>query len=159
MALKSWLASLKADVSNVSGVQAPIYADLGRYVTEPTDVSDVSGQSDMVISDTGNTAGTMLTYQAQPSRGLACTGDTGDTCKKTNADFQTTEAASTPNPTEPERLFRKHGPWLNGTEQWAAQAYHAHHFRCRTCISAGRGTRGGQRCSAGLALWNTYSRV
>lgn len=39
-----------------------------------------------------------------------------------------------------------------------AAAYHAHHFSCRTCIAAGRGTRGGQRCSAGLALWNTYSR-
>jgi hypothetical protein len=158
MALKSWLASLKADVSDVSGVQAHINADLGRYVTEPADVSGVSGQGGMVISDTADTAGAVQTYQPQPSWALARTGDTGDTCKKTNADFQTTEAASTPNLTEPKRLFRKRGLWLTGTEQWAAQAYHAHHFRCRTCIAAGRGTRFGRRCSAGLALWNTYSR-
>jgi hypothetical protein len=114
MALKSWLASLKADVSNVSGV---------------------SGQGGMVASDTG---------------------DTADTYRKTNADFQTTEAASTPNPPEPKRLFRQRGPWLTGAEQSAAQAYHAHHFNCHPCIAAGRGNRRGRRCAVGLALWNTY---
>ena len=110
----------------------------------------------MVISDTADTAGTMQTYQAQPSWALACTGDTADTCKKTNADFQTTEAESTPNLTEPKRLFRQRGPWLTGTEQSAAQAYHAHHFNCHPCIAAGRGNRHGRRCAVGLALWNTY---
>ena len=82
MALKSWLASLKADVSNVSGVQAPIHAGLGRYVTESTGVSGVSGLSGMVASDTADTAGNMQAYQAQPAWALACTGDTADTCKK-----------------------------------------------------------------------------
>ncbi len=38
-----------------------------------------------------------------------------------------------------------------------AAAYHAHHFNCVTCIAAGRDSRYGQRCGAGLALWRAYS--
>ena len=38
-----------------------------------------------------------------------------------------------------------------------AAAYHAHHFNCPTCIAAGRGSRYGQRCGVGMALWRTYS--
>ena len=37
-----------------------------------------------------------------------------------------------------------------------AAAYHAHHFNCATCIAAGRGSRYGQRCGAGMALWRAY---
>lgn len=37
-----------------------------------------------------------------------------------------------------------------------AAAYHAHHFNCPTCIAAGRGSRYGQRCGAGTALWRAY---
>lgn len=37
-----------------------------------------------------------------------------------------------------------------------AAAYHAHHFNCLTCIAAGRGSRYGQRCGAGMALWRAY---
>ena len=37
-----------------------------------------------------------------------------------------------------------------------ATAYHAHHFNCPTCIAAGRGSRYGQRCGAGMALWRAY---
>lgn len=37
-----------------------------------------------------------------------------------------------------------------------AAAYHAHHFNCPTCIAAGRGSRYGQRCGAGIALWRAY---
>ena len=37
-----------------------------------------------------------------------------------------------------------------------AAAYHAHHVNCPTCIAAGRGSRYGQRCSAGTALWRAY---
>ncbi len=37
-----------------------------------------------------------------------------------------------------------------------AAAYHAHHFNCPTCIAAGRGSRYGQRCGAGMALWRAY---
>jgi hypothetical protein len=35
-----------------------------------------------------------------------------------------------------------------------AQEYHAHHFACPTCISAGQGR--GLRCGTGAALWSTY---
>nr|MDP2190771.1 hypothetical protein [Rhodoferax sp.] len=38
-----------------------------------------------------------------------------------------------------------------------AAAYHAHHFNCPACIAAGRGSRDGQRCGAGVALWRAYS--
>jgi len=37
-----------------------------------------------------------------------------------------------------------------------AAAYHAHHFNCPTCVAAGRGSRYGQRCGAGMALWRAY---
>ena len=37
-----------------------------------------------------------------------------------------------------------------------AAAYHAHHFNCPTCIAAGRSSRYGQRCGAGMALWRAY---
>ena len=157
MALKSWLASLKADVSNVSGVQAPIHAGLGRYVTETADVSGVSGSGGMGAIDTADTVGNMQTYQAQPAWALACTGDTADTCKKINADIQTTEAAPTHTQTGPKRLFRQRGPWLTCAEQSAAQTYHTHHFNCQSCIAAGRGTQYGRRCAVGLALWNDYN--
>jgi hypothetical protein len=156
MALKSWLASLKADVSNVSGVQAPIHAGLGRYVTETAGVSGVSGSGGMVASDTADTAVEKLTYQAEPAWALVCMPDTADTCKKINTDIQSTEAADIPTQTEPRRLFRQRGLWLTGTEQSAAQTYHAHHFNCPTCIAAGQGTLYGGRCVVGLALWNTY---
>ena len=157
MALKSWLASLKADVSNVSGVQAPIHAGLGRYVTDMAGVSGVSGLGGMVASDTADTAGEKLTYQAQPLLALACTGDTADTCKKINANLQSTDLAPTPTQAEPKRLFRQRGLWLTGAEQSAAQAYHAHHFNCYTCIAAGRGIRYDRRCAVGLAMWLTYT--
>ena len=37
-----------------------------------------------------------------------------------------------------------------------AAAYHSHHFNCPTCIAAGRSSRYGQRCGAGMALWRAY---
>lgn len=37
-----------------------------------------------------------------------------------------------------------------------AAAYHAHHFKCSTCIAAGRGVGYGLRCGVGAALWNFY---
>ncbi len=38
-----------------------------------------------------------------------------------------------------------------------AAAYHAHHFKCPICISAGRGSRYGFRCGVGAALWTDYT--
>jgi len=35
-----------------------------------------------------------------------------------------------------------------------AQAYHLHHFACRTCIAAGQGR--GLRCGLGASLWFIY---
>jgi hypothetical protein len=157
MALKSWLASLKTDVSTVSGVQAPIYAGWGRYVTESADVSDVSGSDGLAISDTADTSVESQTYQAQPAWALACTCDTADTAGEINGEVQTAETTSSLAQSEPKRLFRKCGTWLNGTEPMAAQAYHAHHFSCPICIAAGRGARYEQRCHIGTALWHEYS--
>lgn len=36
-------------------------------------------------------------------------------------------------------------------------AYQRHHFNCKTCIAAGRGSRYGRRCDTGTALWALYS--
>ena len=36
-------------------------------------------------------------------------------------------------------------------------AYMAHHFDCKTCIAAGRGSRYGLRCGAGADLWSGYT--
>lgn len=38
-----------------------------------------------------------------------------------------------------------------------AAAYQAHHFKCPTCMAAGRGSQYGQRCGAGMSLWRAYS--
>ena len=133
-----------------------MHAELGRYATETADVSGVSGQGGMVAIDTADTAGGKQTYQAQPAWTMACTLDTADTHKKTNADIQPAEAAATPAQTAPKCLFRQRGPWLTDTEQSAAQDYHAPHFQCAVCIAAGRGIRYGTRCKVGAALWNAY---
>ena len=37
-----------------------------------------------------------------------------------------------------------------------AEAYHVHHFNCTVCIAAGRGSRYGQRCGVGAAMWRAY---
>ena len=36
-----------------------------------------------------------------------------------------------------------------------AAAYHDQHFKCGTCIAAGRGAQYGLRCGVGTALWNS----
>ena len=156
MALRSWLALLKADVSHVSDVQALIHKGFSRYVTDTADASGVSGMGGMVVSDTADTVGKIQTYQANPLISLACTGDTADTCEKIVSEIEPIESAPTPIQTEPKRLFRQRGPWLTDTEQSAARTYYIHHFNCNTCIAAGRGNRYINRCTVGLALWKTY---
>ena len=37
------------------------------------------------------------------------------------------------------------------------EAYHAHHFSCTVCISAGRGAMYGLRCGVGAVLWGIYA--
>lgn len=149
MALESWLALLKADVSSVSGVQATVSAGLGRYVTETPDVSSVSSSGSVLARDTSDTAGEIQTYQAQPAWALGCTGETADTCRKIKVDDQP----------ETKQVFRKRGPWLTDNEQSTAQSYYRHHFGCRACIAAGRDSRYGLRCEAGATLWLAYGAI
>ena len=60
------------------------------------------------------------------------------------------EAVHNPDPEPP--------PDPNAWRELAA-AYHAHHFKCSTCIAAGRGAVYGLRCGAGMALWNAYQNT
>ena len=61
-------------------------------------------------------------------------------------------AANDPNP-PPEPP-----PDPNAWRELAA-AYHAHHFKCSTCIAAGRGAVYGLRCGTGAALWTNYQNT
>jgi hypothetical protein len=164
MALDALWAVVIPEVSRVSEVQAPIYAglrDTPAVLPEVSRVSSNDGGSTVEAmpegADTPDTPPGNVRYQAQPAWALGCTLETPDTPEKINADIQTTEAATTPTETGSKRLFRQRGPWLTGTEQSTAQAYHSHHFNCHTCISAGRGSRYGRRCAMGLALWSEYT--
>ena len=164
MALDALWAVLIPEVSRVSEVQAPIHEGLRDTPAVLSEVSRVSSNdSGGTITampggaDTPDTPAENARYQAQPPRALGCTLDTPDTPEKINADIESTEAAATPTQTEPRRVFRQRGPWLTGTQQSAAQAYHAHHFSCHQCIAAGRGDRYGKRCAVGLALRSDYT--
>lgn len=169
MALDALWAVLIPEVSRVSKVQAPIYAGLSDTPAVLPEVSEVSGNdrngaNGAVIggTDTPDTPPENVTYQAQPAWALGCTLDTPDTLQKINTEAHAANELLTGDllattPTEPKRLFRQRGPWLTGTEQSAAQAYHAHHFHCHQCIAAGRGIQYGGRCAVGLALWHIYT--
>lgn len=176
MALKSWLSSLKADVSSITAVQAPIYAGLQQYAIETMGVSGLSESGGKVAPDTADTAARSQPYHAEPAWALGCTGDTADTCKKidteASAEIQrliqrliahrltSDPAVSTTEPTvaaKPEPRTNRCIPWLTEREAIASKAYHAHHFACHQCIAAGRGKQYGTRCTVGLALWDDYS--
>lgn len=218
MALKSWLASLKSDVTPVTPVQAPIHAGLRCNGMEAADVTGVTDLGGGVSVETSVTAAENQTLQPEPAWALGCTLVTSVTAQKINteahaanellsgdlltgwnvtipdgvsaatlAKFRAASLAldasivaaggslalpgerTTPSePTTPtttttaqphakKPLFRQRGPWLTGSEQSAAQAYHAHHFNCHTCIAEGRGTQYGRRCAVGLALWHAYT--
>jgi len=47
-------------------------------------------------------------------------------------------------------------PWHHVEASWRelAEAYHHHHFACKTCQAAGQGR--GLRCGTGAALWTSY---
>lgn len=164
MALDALWALLIPEVSGVSEVQAPSHAGLRDTPAPLPEVSRVSSNDSGGTvtampggADTPDTPAGDVRYQAQPAWALGCTLDTRDTPEKINADIQNTDTAATPTQAGPKRLFRQRGPWLTDTEHSAAQAYHAHHFNCHTCIAAGRGNRYGRRCAVGLALWNGYT--
>ena len=156
MALKSWLASLKVDVTAVTAVQAPVHAGLRCNGIEARDVTGVTNIGSSAAVVTSVTAEENQTLQPEFACPLGCTLVTAVTAEKTNTEIQTTEVATAPVQAEPKRLFRNPGPWLTGAEQLPAQAYHAHHFSCHECIAAGRDSKYGQRCSAGMALLRLY---
>ena len=163
MALDALWAVLIPEVSRVSQVQASIDAGLAATPTFLPEVSRVSsiqrGTAVTTILSNADPPATPLEnvrYQREPSWALACTLDTPDNPEKLSADIETTEAVATHTQSEPNLVFGRRGPWLTDTEQSAAQTYHIHHFNCTTCIAAGRGNRYINRCTVGLALWNTY---
>ena len=45
-------------------------------------------------------------------------------------------------------------PCLTEADHIRADAYHRHHFGCKTCCAAGQGR--GNRCGAGMGLWTAY---
>lgn len=47
-------------------------------------------------------------------------------------------------------------PFISRSWHKTADSYHAHHFACRICQAAGRGSRYGERCGVGKELWATY---
>ena len=153
MTLESLWTKLNAEVSGVSRVQAPVYAGLHETPAILRGVSGVSSNDGFIqVATVINRAGTSDTpsenmgCQPQPAWPWGCTLDTPATPEKITTEH-----------TKPWQLLWPREPFMTDSEQSAARVYHAHHFRCRTCIAAGRGTRFGRRCSAGLALWNTYS--
>jgi hypothetical protein len=153
MALESLWATLNAEVSRVSKVQTPVYAGLHGTPAILREVSRVSSNDGVIQVDTlinradaSDTPPKNVRYQPQPAWTLGCTLDTSETPEKIANEH-----------TKPWQLFRPRKPLLTDSEQSAARAYHIHHFSCRTCIAAGRGTRYGRRCAEGLALWITYS--
>jgi hypothetical protein len=39
-----------------------------------------------------------------------------------------------------------------------AKEYNQHHFKCKTCQAAGRGSQYGLRCGVGASLWSAYQK-
>lgn len=84
MGLDSLLTSLKAEVSEVSQVQAPDTKAFGRYPIETGEVSGVSKAADAAMPDTSDTPCKTMGYQREPLRHKGCTPDTSDTPKNIN---------------------------------------------------------------------------
>ena len=163
MSLKNWLASLKADVTAVTPVQAPIHGDMRCNDIEASDVTGVTDMGGSTIFKTSVTVAGNQTLQPEPAYALDCTLVTSVTAEKINTEAHAEDellsvVQLTTAPTKPKQVFKQFGPWLTDTEQLAAREYHTHHFNCKTCIAAGWGISYGRRCKVGLALWNTYLR-
>lgn len=169
MALDALWAVLNPGVSQVSEVQAPVYAGFADTPAVLSEVSQVSGTHGgdagaAVIggSDTPDTPPENVRYQAEPFIHAGCTLDTPDTCKTIDTEANAVNQPLsgellTPQTPEPKLLFRPHGPWLTGRQALDAKEYQLHHFNCPNCIAAGRGERYGRRCAVGLALWINYN--
>ena len=117
-------------------------------------------------ADTPDTLEISMGYQRKPSIHAACTLDTRDTpCfVDTRGNVQIVPIDVAANDPEPDALENLRKPEVAAPEPstnpnaWRelAQAYHAHHFVCSTCIAAGRGAMYGLRCGVGAALWSHY---
>lgn len=138
MALNLWLASIKHDVTAVTGVQAPIHGGLGGNGVEPADVTSVTDLADRAAVATSVTAAESKALQLEPAWALDCTFVTSVTADSFNTEGNVGNDL------------------LSGELLTAARAYHTHHFKCPHCIAAGRGAGYGKRCADGQALRNTY---
>ena len=106
-------------------------------------------------ADTPDTPEKNMGYQRKAPIHAGCTPDTPDTpyFVDTRAIVQIGpfgEAVNDPAPEPP-----------TDPNAWRelATAYHLHHFKCGTCIAAGRGAQYGLRCGTGAALWNAYQDI
>jgi hypothetical protein len=110
-------------------------------------------------TDTPDTPEKITGYQRKAPIHAGCTLDTPDTsCFSDTREivqikpFFEALAANDPSPLpEP--------PADPNAWRELAQAYHAHHFKCSTCIAAGRGAVYGLRCGTGAALWINYQNT
>ena len=106
-------------------------------------------------TDTSDTPGKNMGYQHKAPIHAGCTLDTPDTprfvdtCTNTQIGLLRDAANdSAPEPPADPNAWRE-----------LAEAYHAHHFGCHTCIAAGRGDMYGMRCGVGNALWTNYQNT
>ncbi len=95
MALEALWAALIPDVSEVSQVQAPVYAGFSDTPPDLLEVAGVPGVTVNTLSpgmigemDTPDTPRESGRYQAQPPWILACTRDTPDTPEKSNTKIE-----------------------------------------------------------------------
>lgn len=157
MGIKSWLASIKSDVTAVTPVQGPIHASLRCNGIETERVTGFTDMGRSVAVEMSVTAVENQTLQSESAWALGCTLVTSVTTKNINTEAHAkNELLSSDQLTaqteKAKRIFMQRGPWLTDTEQSAARMYHMHHFNCNTCIAEGRGKRYGNRCTVGLAL-------
>ena len=108
-------------------------------------------------TDTPETPEKITGYQRKATIREGRTPDTSDTpcLSDTRAILQIGhfgEAINDPSP-PPEPPADPHA-WRK-----LAVEYHAHHFGCHICISAGRGSMYGLRCGMGAALWINYQNT
>lgn len=106
-------------------------------------------------ADTPDTPEKNMGYQRKAPIHAGCTPDTPDTpCfSDTQAITQIGPFGEAVNDPEPEP------PTDPNAWRELAAAYNLHHFRCSTCIAAGRGAVYGLRCGTGAALWNAYQNT
>ena len=86
MALKSWLASLKSDVTAVTPVQAPIHTGLSCNGMKVPDVTSVTEMGRSAAVETSVTAAENQTLQPKPAWPLGCTLVTSVTAEIINTE-------------------------------------------------------------------------